>query len=79
MVEHANTLLKSEFNKWMMDLPTAVNVEDIKAAFVRTFCVKFMRDGVRKDIESLRKTYEVIYRSAKAGGTEADWAPAQLR
>ena len=79
VIEHAINLLKKEFDKWMIDHPTVVNVEDIKAAFVRTFCEKVRADGVRKDIKSLSKTYRHIYRSVKAGGSQGDWAPAHLR
>lgn len=79
VIEHAIHLLKMEFDKWMIDHPDVVKMEDIKAAFVRTFYEKVKRDGVRKDIMSLRKTYRAIYRSVKAGGTEGDWAPSRLR
>lgn len=79
VVEHSIHTHKAAASEWLYDNPRVTRVADIKKAFVELFHAKVTKEGVSKDVESLKYTYHCIAASKANGGTEGDWAPPRLR
>jgi len=73
VVEHVINILKAEANKYFNDHPEIRDVEEIKKHFEMLFLEVIKRPSVRKDIASLRKTYDIVACSKKRGGVAGGW------
>ena len=79
VVEHVLNTLKAAANNYFNDHPEIRDVEEIKKHFERLFFEVIKRSSVRKDIASLRKTYDIVARSVKRGGVAGGWPPKKYR
>ena len=79
VIEHAINTVKAAARKWFVDHPEVQTMEGIKREFKRLFFEVLTREGIRKDIRSLRYTYRAINYGPKAGGTAGDWPAKKYR
>lgn len=79
VIEHAINTLKSAADKYFSDHPEISKIADVKAAFEKLFYETVTRDAVRKDVDSLKATYDIVNRSVERGGTAGGWPPKKYR
>jgi len=79
VTEHVINNLKRAADKYLNEHPEIQKLEDIKAAFTKLFFQEMKREGIRRDIRSLRATYRVINYSKAKGGVARGWAPKKYR
>lgn len=77
--EHAINTLKSAANKYFYDHPEFKKMEDILPEFEQLFFRVVTAEAVRKDVASLRATYNHIRKSVRAGGVAGGVPPKSLR
>ena len=74
--EHVVNTLNTAANKYFYDHPT---VREIRREFKAPFFRVVTAEVVRKDIETLPKTDDIVRHSRKDGGTAGDWPPKRYR
>lgn len=79
VIEHAVNNTCTTFFNYLLDHPEVRSLQQVKDAFTKAFYDGNTVDGIRADVDSLWKTYDIVHRKQAAGGTEGDWPSAKYR
>lgn len=79
VIEHAVNNTCMTFFNYLLDHPDVTSLEDVKDAFSKAFYSGNTVKGIRADVDSLWKTYDVVHKTKANGGTEGDWPSAKYR
>ena len=79
VIEHVFGTLEGAMQKELHNDPQLCSAQEYKAVLVRLFKSVITPESVRKDIRSLRETYDVIRKCADEGGMEGGWPPSKYR
>lgn len=79
VIEHVFGTLEGAMQRELHDRPDLCTAEQYKATLERLFRSLITAQSVRKDISSLKDTYDVIRKSRDEGGVEGGWPPSMYR
>ena len=79
VIEHVFGTLEGAMQKKLHDNPGLCTAEQYKKVLEKLFRKVITADSVRKDIKSLKGTYDMIRKCRDAGGVEGGWPPSKYR
>ena len=79
VIEHVFGTLEGAMQRELHADPGLCTAEQYKKVLVRLFNENITAESVRKDISSLKGTYDMIRKCRDAGGVEGGWPPSKYR
>lgn len=79
VIEHVFGTLEGAMQKALHADPSLCTAKQYKTLLLKLFKSNITATSVRKDIKSLKSTYDVIRKSRDEGGVEGGWPPSQYR